>query len=104
MGTILGTTDGGTTWTTQASGTTKELQGVSFTDLDNGTVVGGRYPGNGTIIRTTNGGTTWIQQTSETYYGLSSVSFTDSDNGTVVGSDDEEYYIVSESNILAVIK
>ena len=38
-GTILKTTDGGTTWTTQSSGTTKYLAGVSFIDENIGTVV-----------------------------------------------------------------
>jgi len=53
--TILRTTDGGTTWKIQSSGTTEQLTGVSFTDTDNGTAVG-LY---GTILRTTNGGNTW---------------------------------------------
>ena len=51
-GTIFRTTDGGTTWVTQTSGTTNDLHGVSFTDGNNGTVVGD----DGTILRTTNGG------------------------------------------------
>ena len=68
-------------WLTQSSGTTKSLRGVSFTDSDNGTVVGQ----DGTIIRTTNGGTTWISQSSGTTEWLYGVSFTDSDNGTIVG-------------------
>ena len=54
-GTILRTTNGGTTWTSQSSGTTNYLNGVSFTDANTGTVVGD----NGTILRTTNGGTNW---------------------------------------------
>src|SRR5262249_42734877 len=37
-GTILRTTDGGTTWTEQSKGTTNSLYGVSFTDANNGTV------------------------------------------------------------------
>ncbi len=74
-GTILRTTDGGTTWKQQTSGTTEDLYDVSFTDSDNGTAVGS----DGTILRTTDGGTTWTRQTSgttETFYG---VSFTDSE-------------------------
>jgi len=46
-------------WFEQTSGTTEYLVGVSFTDSDNGTVVGW----NGTILRTTDGGTTWTLQT-----------------------------------------
>ena len=40
-GTILKTTDGGTTWIKQTSGTGTWLNSVSFTDSDNGTIVGG---------------------------------------------------------------
>ena len=60
-GTILRTTDGGTTWTPQTSGTTNNLTCVYFSDVNNGTIVGD----NGTIIKTTDGGTTWTTQTSE---------------------------------------
>ncbi|MCH7516832.1 MAG: hypothetical protein IIB08_06895, partial [Bacteroidetes bacterium] len=51
-------------WVEQSSGTTEQLDGVSFTDSDNGTAVG--Y--NGTILRTTDGGTTWVSQNSGTTY------------------------------------
>ncbi|MCH8942235.1 MAG: T9SS type A sorting domain-containing protein [Bacteroidetes bacterium] len=80
-GTILRTTDGGTTWVSQTSGTTKFLLGVSFTDANFGTVVGsGRIR-----LKTVDGGTTWVPQfhVLNILYG---VSFTDADNGTAVGS------------------
>ncbi len=35
-GTIINTTNGGTNWTLQTSGTTNYLGGVSFTDANNG--------------------------------------------------------------------
>ncbi len=38
FGTILRTTDGGTTWTAQSSGTTRWLRGVSFIDTNTGTL------------------------------------------------------------------
>ena len=38
-GTIVRTTDGGNSWTIQASGTTQTLWAVSFTDANNGTAV-----------------------------------------------------------------
>ena len=44
-GTILRTTDGGSSWVPQTSGTTKTLYGVSFTDENNGTVVGFEFGG-----------------------------------------------------------
>jgi photosystem II stability/assembly factor-like uncharacterized protein len=72
---------GVTAWTVQNSGTTAPLYGVSFTDANNGTVVG-RY---GTILRTTDGGATWVEQDSGTTNDLKAVSFTDANTGTVVG-------------------
>ncbi|MBC8488531.1 MAG: hypothetical protein H8D45_21090, partial [Bacteroidetes bacterium] len=68
-------------WYPQNSGTTNVLNGVSFTDVNNGTSVGGY----GTIVRTTNGGTNWTTQTSGTTFYLYGVSFTDANNGTAVG-------------------
>lgn len=80
-GTILRTTNGGSNWIVQTSGTTEWLYGVSFIDSNNGTAVGG----NGVILRTTNGGTNWIKQTTGTISRLFGVSFTDSNNGLAVG-------------------
>ena len=57
------------------------LYGISFTDANTGTAVGG----NGTILRTTNGGAAWILQSSGTIELLNGVSFTDANNGTAVG-------------------
>ena len=68
-------------WFQQTSGTTEWLMGVSFTDANNGTAVGG----NGTILRTTDGGENWVSQTSGTNNILYGVSFTDANNGTAVG-------------------
>jgi hypothetical protein len=48
-GAIVRTTDGGSSWTIQVSGTTQTLWAVSFTDVNNGTAVGE----GGTILRTT---------------------------------------------------
>ena len=45
-GTILRTTDGGQNWISQTSGTDMEsINGVSFIDANNGTVVGGSPDG-----------------------------------------------------------
>ena len=82
LGTIVRTTNGGTNWTSQTSGTTNDLWGVSFTDANNGTAVGF----GGTILRTTNGGTNWTSQSSGTTNNLYGVSFTDANNGTAVGN------------------
>ena len=55
---ILRTTDGGTTWITQLSGTTEGLRSVSFTDANNGWAVGD----NGNILHTTNGGVLFVEE------------------------------------------
>jgi photosystem II stability/assembly factor-like uncharacterized protein len=62
---ILRTTDGGSTWEPQASGTSNPLRGVCFTDVNTGTAVGD----SGTILRTTNGGVTSVE--GEQQYGVS---------------------------------
>src|SRR5205085_7559455 len=80
-GVILRTTDGGSTWISQSNGASIPLVGVSFTDANTGTVVGGA----GVILRTTDGGNTWVPQVSGTQNDLTRVSFTDTNNGTTVG-------------------
>src|SRR6266851_4828376 len=84
-GTILRTVDGGATWTFQASGTTKTLNGVSFVDADTGWAVGGTLAYSGTIVRTTNGGATWTSQMSGARFPLYGVSFLNANIGTAVG-------------------
>src|SRR5207302_10097370 len=80
-GTIVRTTDGGNTWTIQASGTTQTLWAVSFTDANHGTAVGE----GGVIVGTTDGGAHWASQASGTTLQFRGVSFTDANNGTAVG-------------------
>jgi hypothetical protein len=57
-GTILRTTNGGSSWTRQSSGTINDLLGVSFTDANTGTAVGV----GGTILRTKTGGVTAVKE------------------------------------------
>ena len=57
----------------RSSGNHNDLLGVSFTDANNGTIVG--Y--NGIILRTTNGGQNWIIQISGSTKYSFGVSFTD---------------------------
>src|SRR5258705_711565 len=61
-GTTVRTTNGGNSWTVQASGTTQTLWAVSFTDANNGTAVGEGV----TIVRTTDSGNHWFTQPSGT--------------------------------------
>lgn len=59
-GTIMKTTDGGKTWTSQNSGTTLNLNGIYFLDALTGAAVGN----GGKVLRTTDGGSTWTAVTS----------------------------------------
>ena len=80
-GTILHTTDGGTHWISQLSGTTQWLRGVTAINGDTATAVGD----SGTILRTTNDGAVWERQSSGTTNNLRGVSFANFNIGTVVG-------------------
>ena len=53
-GTLLHTTDGGTTWQTQHSGVTEALQRIVFIDEKHGWITG-----QGVLLRTENGGKDW---------------------------------------------
>jgi hypothetical protein len=57
-GTILRTTNGGSSWISQSSGTTNALFCVSFTDANTGTAVGPW----GTIVRTNTGGVSAVKE------------------------------------------
>lgn len=80
-GTILKTTDGGTTWNQLNSGTTKDCESVFFVNENVGWVTDA-----GWIMKTTDGGTTWSYQYKEAFSPLLfSVHFTDFNHGWVVG-------------------
>ena len=80
-GTILHTTDAGSTWMQQTSSTNYSINAVLFIDNDIGWVVGD----DGIILKTTNGGASWSNQSSGTTNSLRSVHFVNSSNGWVVG-------------------
>ncbi len=81
VGTVLKTTNGGTSWTSQTSGITSDLNSVHFVDAYTGWAVG-RY---GRILKTTDGGTNWTSLSSGTSSDMKSVYFTDSNTGWMVG-------------------
>ena len=85
-GTLLRTTDGGGTWTSQ-SGTSAHLQAVYFADSNTGTAVGGAGGGGGVILQTTNGGISWTSQPYGSTTPLLGVSFVSPTVGTVVGDN-----------------
>jgi photosystem II stability/assembly factor-like uncharacterized protein len=77
---IIHTTDGGATWTTQVAHQGIPFNGVFFTDVNSGTVVSGSD-----ILHTTDGGNEWMAQSSGAGNALHAVLFTDANTGTVVG-------------------
>ena len=84
-GTILATTNGGATWTSQHSGTTSTLVGITFIDAKRGWAVG--Y--DGALVKTSNGGATWTAKhfggAQKGNYRLFSVSFVDGRHGWISG-------------------
>ncbi|MEZ5306884.1 MAG: YCF48-related protein [Pyrinomonadaceae bacterium] len=83
MGVILATTNNGTSWTLQESGTTAGLYNVDFRNDHDGFVVGEE----GTVLRTTNGGRTWQRVNNGVKKTLFRVNQVDSDNVWIVGGE-----------------
>ena len=82
-GTILATTDGGTTWNKQKSGTSDYLGAVAFANASDGWAVGG---GNdGLALATTDGGATWNKQASSTVASFFGVTCSDATHAWAVG-------------------
>jgi len=81
-GTILKTTNGGTTWTVQSNVTNNSLYSVFFLTNDTGFVVG-----HNRILRTTNGGTNWTEQYNGSGFVAYSVYFPSHSTGYVVGTN-----------------
>ena len=90
VGSIVATTNGGSMWNPQTSGTSQDLGGVAFSGISDGWAVGF----NGTILGTTNGGGTWTPETSGTTSNLGGqqsggpgVAFPDAMHGITVGTN-----------------
>ncbi|MBI4139279.1 Ig-like domain-containing protein [Candidatus Uhrbacteria bacterium] len=80
-GTILRTKDGGTSWSSEISGTALALNAVHMVDADHGWAVGW----NGTILRYENG--VWKNLKSPTTQHLLDVHFFDTHRGVAVGAN-----------------
>jgi photosystem II stability/assembly factor-like uncharacterized protein len=80
-GGIYKTTNGGSNWVAQTSGTTSTISSIFFIDENTGYAAGA----SGVILKTTNGGTNWIAQTSGTAINLNSLFFTSSSVGYAAG-------------------
>jgi photosystem II stability/assembly factor-like uncharacterized protein len=68
-------------WYQQNSGTTQNLNALTFTDSDNGFAVGD----SGTIMHTTDAGVSWVSQTSGTTLNLNDIFFIDAITSCIVG-------------------
>jgi len=82
-GTIITTSNGGVSWTSNSSGISNYLFSVYFVDSSIGWISGS----NGILLKTTDGGSTWTAKTSGTNTWLRSLYFKDSNTGWVVGND-----------------
>lgn len=78
-GTILKTTDGGTSWKKQSSGVRTRLQRVQFLDGSNGYVLGGG------LLKTRDSGASWQKLTVPTTESLFSLFFVNVDLGFLGG-------------------
>jgi photosystem II stability/assembly factor-like uncharacterized protein len=96
-GTIVGTADGGTTWSPQVSGTKNNLNAIACPTSSRCVVVGNKAGAgtNGIVLTTADGGATWTARNSGTGNNLTSVSCADAttcwavgQNGTVLRSTD----------------
>lgn len=80
LGTLLYTTNSGTSWTTQSINTTENINCIRFVNSVTGWVVGN----NGTVFKTTNRGINW-NQLNISSQNLRSVFFIDEVTGWIVG-------------------
>ena len=91
-GVILHTSDGGATWSPQASSLAGELVGVDFVDAANGWAISDDPWGSGNggamtaIERTTDGGASWLAQYVNGNPSLTAVDFVDATTGWAGGS------------------
>lgn len=81
-GSILKTTDGGTTWSSLSSGTTQILTRIQFVDSK----IGYSSGHSGTILKTTNGGNSWTNISYGTKH-LYALQFLNKDTGFVLGQN-----------------
>ncbi len=80
-GTILKTTNGGTDWSQQTSGTRRHLSSITCANASTAWAVGS----GGTILKTTDGGDNWSPQTSGTANLLHSITCADASTAWAVG-------------------
>jgi photosystem II stability/assembly factor-like uncharacterized protein len=79
-GLVLGSEDGGKSWTPQKSGTKEKLMDVTFVGNE-----GWATGMNGTLIHSTDGGRNWTPQKTSTTQALEGIFFVDAKHGWAVG-------------------
>lgn len=89
-GTLLKTTDGGTTWDLQSLGNTVNLKTISFLDSQNGYIFG---PGK-TFYKTTDAGNSWQNLSDSIKYSFQAMSFLNLQNGIAIQSSYNDTAIV----------
>jgi len=79
--TLLHTTDGGASWTTQATGSFTPVECIHFIDSATGWAVSGAY-----VYNTTDAGASWARSSLQiaTHQNVHAVHFTDAQNGWAV--------------------
>lgn len=82
-GNLLGTTNGGATWSTLTSNSTADIKSICFINSSTGWFGGT----NGVIKKTTNGGASWAAQNSTISYPINVIQFTDANNGWAMNND-----------------
>jgi len=85
---ILKTSDGGSTWSKQNTGTGQNWWAVYFADAQNGWIANTW----GGISATTDGGNTWLQQASSSTLYFYAMQFTDAQHGFVLLQSDSLFY------------
>ncbi|MDH5187023.1 MAG: YCF48-related protein, partial [candidate division WOR-3 bacterium] len=88
-GLIFATTDGGSTWFQQMSGTNRKLSRVHFIDSQRGWITGGWNDGSSyLVLKTTDGGNTWQNLSfGSDCYSCEDIWFADSLNGWICGQN-----------------
>jgi len=86
-GTIINTTNGGTSWIDQSNGSSAHFESVQFTNSNTGWIAGyNALLNKGVLLKTTNGGLIWEDQLTNIKPWLHSVYLVDSENGWAVGT------------------
>lgn len=84
FGTMIRTTNAGTTFLSQPYVTERSISNIKFVDVNTGYAVSGY--GQGDILKTTNSGETWVSQVSTYTLPLYGISFIDAQTGYLAGS------------------